>query len=322
MQHLNKKALDLLSILNDGCLHSGQILGSKLNISRAAVWKLIRNLQTKNIDIISIKSRGYQIKQPISFLEKERISENVIPINIIDNYQINIENSVTSTNDLLKNNYHNKNIILLSEEQTSGRGRLGKVWVSEFGKNIYLSLKTSIDLDVSSICGASIAIGTSIVRDLKRKLLLPFSMKWPNDIYCNDKKLGGILIEILAEANTNTTLVIGIGLNVNSSPQSFNATSIKEIIGTNYDRNILAGIVISSIIDGLDRFQNNGFSQFINEFNEIDFLSGKKINISKRDYIYSGIARGIDEQGHLLLDTGNEILHFNSGEASIGSHLL
>ncbi|RUS69040.1 hypothetical protein EGW08_023197, partial [Elysia chlorotica] len=120
----------------------------------------------------------------------------------------------TSLDAMLAQQKYSSDAIFLSEHQTDGYGRFDRQWHSPFGKNIYLTMLEVIDLDISKISGLSLSVAVSIAKVIEKMGLNP-EIKWPNDIYINDKKVCGIIINAFAELNGKVKVFIGIGLNVN-----------------------------------------------------------------------------------------------------------
>ncbi len=300
---------------------TGTAIGKKLNISRTAVWKNIKILSNYGIDIVTDNQLGYKIKDNLVLLDKDKILKG-INFNTIT---LNIFESIGSTNDYLKNvdNGDYQNHICLSEYQSNGNARLGRNWYSPFAQNIYLSIKHKFQKDISAISGLSLVLGISIINSLlSLKLPSKFLIKWPNDIYYEDKKILGILTEVIGESNGDCNAIIGIGLNVNMMhlPNSNNIkwTSLKKITGENFDRSEICVLLINNIIKDLEKFNILGFQYYLDEWKDYDYLQGKQISVTNHNNIIEGKYMGIDEGGNLLIkDKNNKIITLYSGDTSI-----
>lgn len=325
MKNLSTSLKNLVKILNDGEYHSGSELGKALNISRNAIWKHIKQLDKFDIEIESAQSKGYRLTQPLILLDKNKIKKNINYSGQLKLEKFDVLGSITSTNDYLKSltikkiNHVN---ICMTEHQTDGRGRLGRAWHSPFGANIYLSLSWLVAQDVSRFSGLSLAIALSLVQALSN-YQIPITIKWPNDILWQNKKLAGILTELNAESHGMTQVVIGIGLNVNMPLMAKNNidqqwTSLEKILNSYQDRNKIVGNLINHILYTLDEFEQEGFAYFIKQWQQYDHLFGKKININKGKDSILGIAAGVNEHAHLLLqhEDGNITAH-SAGETSL-----
>ena len=311
----------LVQILNDGQPHDGDTLGSMLGISRAAIWKMIKKLKEQGVMIASTKGKGYQLATPLFLLDENRIKQNVDPA-IID---IICFESITSTNDYLKiapKKAKTRLLVCLSEEQTAGRGRLGRQWASPFGSNLYLSCRYSFQQDISELSGLSLVVGIALVTALRALGFYDISLKWPNDLLWQGKKLAGILIEMRAEAHGISEVIIGIGLNVNAAPDVAQTvkpvTSLREIHNKLCDRTELAVQLIRELLIDLILFEAKGWSPFNTQFAQLDYLAGKNIVMQQGNQQVAGVASGVDERGYLLLqDEKGQMRAFSSGEASV-----
>jgi BirA family biotin operon repressor/biotin-[acetyl-CoA-carboxylase] ligase len=309
----------VIQTLNDGKLHAGSDMAKRLGISRTAVWKIIQRLKKYNLNI-EVQHQGYRLIEPVQLIEKTKIKK------LLKNKDIHLDifESVVSTSDYLKNLKPNQNpSVCLAEYQTNGRGRLGRQWSSPFGQNIYFSILYNFDKDVSALSGLSLVIGILAVQALEA-LNHDFKpmLKWPNDIYLGGKKAGGILIELMAEANGSCAASISIGLNVNMKYEQLAIdklwTSLEHFVNQKLDRNIIASKLIDVILNGLDIYTEEGFKPFLNEWAKYDYLAKKDVNVQVGKNKFSGVAKGIDENGFLILETSKGVnAKFSSGDTTI-----
>jgi BirA family biotin operon repressor/biotin-[acetyl-CoA-carboxylase] ligase len=151
------------------------------------------------------------------------------------------------------------------------------------------------------------------------------TLKWPNDIWFQDRKIGGVLIELRAEASGPAHVVIGVGINV-SLPAAIRleieaggvrVAAAADACAAPPSRNLLAGAILDELLSMLEQFEHEGFAAFRDEWTALDALSGRPARVLLADSIVSGIARGVDHEGALLLDTGERLQRFVSGEASL-----
>ncbi len=326
MKKQNNNLVELVKLLNSNDFHDGNELGKKLGITRSAVWKGIKKLKTYGIDIKSVKGKGYCLPEDLVLYEKELILDklnlNKKFLSLID---LKIFESVTSTNDYLKTiNFQNKIVICVAEEQTKGRGRFARYWHSPFGQNIYFSIGFDFMKDISSLMGVSLVVGLAVLNAIKKYGIAEnFFIKWPNDILWDNKKIAGILIDANAEINGNCKLIIGVGLNLNmitvtdrSDPKP--RISLKEIIGYAIDKNKMVALLIDSIFSFVKKFETEGLSAFIEQWDKHDYLCEKAITVGIGNTEEEGICKGIDQQGRLVLQLSNGICKaFASGDATI-----
>ena len=323
MKKINRQFNKLVAILNDGAYHDGDALGVALNVTRAAIWKMIEKLREYGVVIQSVKGKGYQLKSPLFLLDDEKITAAFVGQPI----KITCVESVTSTNDYFKSHRAIDKTTLdvcLAEHQTEGRGRHGRMWVSPYGQNIYMSCRYHFDKDLSELGGLSLVVGLAVSDSLKAMGFdSGLSIKWPNDVMWNGKKLAGILVEVRAEAHGLSEVVIGIGMNVNLShevAQQINqgVTSLSEIQGTHCDRTVLAIQLVKQLVADLALFQQNGWDAFKLRWEAVDFLQGRAITLLQAEKKVAGVACGVSHQGYLLLQQEDGCVKtFASGEATV-----
>lgn len=224
--------------------------------------------------------------------------------------RLDIFHSIPSTNSYLLQNAKQfaSGSVCLAEQQTEGRGRLEKKWISPKG-NIYFSLLWRF-INNQNFSGLSLAIAVIISQLLKEMGVSSIQLKWPNDILFQGKKLAGILLE----SPNRSSVVIGIGLNMSAPAESVNAIGVNDIIAA--ERNNLIGLLINKLFSALPIFENQGFSAFHPLWKEYDSLLNKTITLSTGQKTITGIMRGVSEAGELLLETGSgKIESFCYGEA-------
>ncbi len=325
MKSFSATAKQLIHILSDGQWHAGSTLGTRLAISRSAIWKLIAQIKDHDIDIDTLKGKGYRFKQPLVLLDKQRIETQLTttsqPIDIV------IADCLASTNDVLKKIQPSNPQTLtccLAEQQTVGRGRMQRSWHSPFGANIYFSCLWQFNQDISKLAGLSLAISIALLRSLKScGFKQAFNIKWPNDIIWQAKKLAGILIEIEAESHGVTKVIIGIGINVNmmaSTGQIIDQpwTALTQITKQSHDRNLIISALMNHLTPALQTFSEFGLSAFTNEWQQYDYLYGKQIFLNHGKHRFSGQALGITDQGYLRVkDEHGKVAAYSSGDTSI-----
>jgi BirA family biotin operon repressor/biotin-[acetyl-CoA-carboxylase] ligase len=318
---LNKNFIKVVDILRDGEYHDGTTIGDQLGMTRSAVWKTIKKLESYHIKIDSVKGKGYALLEPLILLDQNKIKKNIL----LKKVDLSVFESIDSTNTYLSK-FKNTNTIkiCLAEKQTQGRGRFNRPWYSPFGKNIHMSLLYPFKKDISELSGLSLAISLAIYKTLKQYGMdEKLWVKWPNDILYANKKISGSLIEVQAETHGACQVVIGIPLNVNIMNDEQECitqpwTSLQKIMNTYVDRNILCASLINNLVEHLQQFETHGLSSFIKEWQSNDCLMGKLIEVKNIQENVAGKVQGINEQGHLLLKLKNgNIRAFASGETSI-----
>jgi len=256
-------------------------------------------------------------------VKQNRLKEEKI-LNFLKNdenisWELSIFEEIGSTNDyLLENSKKNKISICLTESQTKGRGRNSKEWQSPKYENIYMSISFSTNQDLKFFSSFSLVTALSVQKALT-KHKFDTKIKWPNDIYINSKKVGGILIETLNK-DKNNIVVVGIGLNVfmksNSKIDREWTSLILENESMSIDRNKIISDIVNELLVDKKTFEERGFGVFSNEFNELNILKNKKVSLSNSQYD-DVVALDVNEDGSLNVKTKSEIKKIFSGEVSI-----
>lgn len=210
--------------------------------------------------------------------------------------------------------------ICLAEEQRAGYGRFGNHWYSPPGQNIYLSIRPPSPARLQP--GLSQVICLAVYDCLRSRLPAPpLQVKWPNDIYWHQQKLGGCLLELV----NMQTLVIGIGLNINSLPGDSPPaperpwTSLKSILDRDFDRNPLVVDLIQTIRAYCLTLEQRGFGYFLERWQTADCLMGQTVRVKHPAGMKQGKVLGLSLKGELILQTAiGELEYLSAGEVSIG----
>lgn len=310
----------LLSLLVDNKFHSGEILGEILGISRAAISYHIKILNSLGLDIYSVIGKGYCLAKPLTLLSHDKIREQQVFQHAAD---IEILNVIGSTNQYLKDKTSDiKNgHTCIAEAQTAGRGRHGRNWVSPYAASLYLSMQWSFAGGYSVLGGLSLAIGVAIVDALHQCDIEDIQLKWPNDVYAQGKKLAGVLIEVEGQISSECKVIIGIGVNV-SLPNNVEGIDqpwidLSQLSESQVNRNLLAGTLISELTKSLSLFEFKGLDPFITKWRKLDVYSNQRIKLIIGQQTISGISRGIDASGAILLETEQGVKAYYGGEISV-----
>jgi len=305
---------------------SGVQLAERLDISRSAVWKRIQHLRDAGFEIATKSGQGYFLKHPVEWLDQKRIC------NALDSAakkllgDFCIAEQIDSTNSWAKIEAKRRTGIdvFLAEQQTSGRGRLGRQWASPMAANIYLSLRCRFNKGLPALSGLSLVVGVLLAKALRAEGFTDIGLKWPNDIYVRgNKKCGGILIEVSGEANAEISVVIGIGLNVRMPVHS--ARNIdqawtdlqQQTEGRNLSRNQLLSALLNELLPGLQNFEDRGPSEFLSHWPDYDVLLDQDVKLVDGAHRHTGRVLGITEHGALRLQHDGVERHYHSGEISV-----
>ncbi len=215
--NISDKQKKILILLADGEFHSGTELADALGISRSAVWKQLNGLAELGLQHSAVSGKGYRLDNSLELLAASKINEAVNDQTAALISSLEIHDQIDSTNRYLVERSQNNALsgaVCFAEYQTAGKGRRGRQWVSPYGCNIYLSILWRFQQGPAAISGLSLAIGVAVIRALKQHQIDDVGLKWPNDIYSQGKKLGGILVEVSGETDGPCAAVIGLGLNL------------------------------------------------------------------------------------------------------------
>ena len=313
----------------DGQFHSGTDLAKQISVSRSAVCKLLNALAEQGVKFNAVSGKGYCLDRPLQLLCQDRIEQYVDERASALISELEVHDCISSTNRYLveksqENNHHNSGTVCLAESQTAGKGRRGRDWVSPFGHNIYLSILWSFQNGPASISGLSLAVGVAVIRALNECGIKDVGLKWPNDIYWQEKKLAGILIEVSGEAGGPCNAVIGLGLNFYLSkkealPITQDWVDLAQILPDNSVglRNKLTGLLLKHLMPAIAYFEQDTLQAYLAEWRAYDCMQGKRVDIYRGKDRVSGVVQGIDNNGLLLLKMEHGgIQTFASGEVS------
>ena len=314
--------LALVELLADGGFHSGEQLGKRLSLSRAAVWKRLQRLADFGLNIERVRGKGYRLPGGLELLEVPRIraaGRNA-------DCELLLLPSVESTNThalMLGRQGKQTPFAVLAEQQTGGRGRRGRQWVSPLGSNIYLSFAANFEAGAARLEGLSLAVGVVVAEVLNgHGLGGRIGLKWPNDIQVDGRKLAGILIELSGDLDAGCVTVIGIGINGALSREQSRAidqpwTDVVTETGQALARNRLVGELLEALPVMLDDFQRLGFAPFRERWEALDVCRGKRVGVVLVDRTVQGVAVGVTDKGALRIATDQGEQVFHGGEVSL-----
>ena len=311
--------LTLISILADAEFHSGEQLGERLGMSRAAINKHIQTLRDWGIDVFTVPGKGYSLPEPIQLLDEEQIARQ------IEHGRVTVLPVIDSTNQYLLDRLDEleSGDACVAEYQQAGRGRRGRKWFSPFGANLYLSMYWRLEQGPAAAIGLSLVIGIVIAEVLQSLGADNVRVKWPNDIYLQDRKLSGILVELTGKTGDAAQIVSGAGINlvmrrVESDIVNQGWISLQEA-GVFIDRNTLTARLVKALRTGLQLFEQEGLTPYLPRWEKLDNFINRPVKLIIGDKEIFGISRGIDAQGALLLEQDGVIKPWVGGEISLRS---
>lgn len=321
----------LITYLAAGKFITGTQLGKHLNISRTAIWKQVQQLEGIGLDIIVNKQQGYRLAKPLSLLDANVIQQHLTEQN--SSLKLSLFPSIDSTNleakrQLTALNGKQEKLLVLTEMQTAGKGRRGKNWVSPFGQNLALSLGFKLDVDIAKLQGLSLAIAVELNACIEELGGSNLGFKWPNDVYLNNKKLAGILVEVSGDFSGPFNLIIGVGLNLHSTSgfkQIDQSHAFLEDILPKINRNLLAANLAIKLEKLLDKFVITGFEPWQESWNNKHLWQNKSAvilngaNLNNIDNAAQEVTLGgVNEFGELeVITSQGEHQVINSGEVSL-----
>lgn len=314
----------LFRLLADGEFHSGATIARALDVSRASVWNTVRELETMGVAVYKVRGRGYRFAHVLTPLDSaaiERALEQVAA-----RISVEVLAAATSTNEVALARAAAgaaSGTVIAAEWQSAGRGRRGRAWQAGLGGGLAFSLVWRFAQGAGALSGLSLAVGVALARGLNALGEPRVGLKWPNDIVAGGGKLGGILIELAGDVLGPSTAVIGTGINVRLSPGvragiDQPAVDLESMLDAPVDRNsLLAGLLVE-----LDRalavFAVDGFGPFRSEWESLHAHQGKAVTLTLPDgRSERGEARGVAEDGALVLETAAGTRRFHSGEVSL-----
>jgi BirA family biotin operon repressor/biotin-[acetyl-CoA-carboxylase] ligase len=319
----------ILPLLSSGDFISGQLIADTLGVSRTAVWKQLQKLEDLGLEIESVKGRGYRIPGGLELLDEAQIKAGLTAQSEALLTNLVIDEVIDSTNaEALRRVAQGAGagVVCTAEQQSSGRGRRGRNWISPYARNVYVSLVGEFTQGAAALEGMSLAVGVGVARALERSGISGVQLKWPNDILYEGAKLGGILLEMVGDAAGSCQLVIGVGLNVSMPERAAQAieqdwTDVRRIADAGGvacpDRNELLSALLNELLPLVADFEGEGFAPWRQSWEALDAHAGKSVILSSGDAKMAGVALGVNERGALQLETSLGIQSVFGGEISL-----
>jgi len=324
---IDDRQLKLISLLSDGKFYSSSYLCAELSISRAAISNRVARLSVLGLHVDSVKGRGYCLRAPIELLDRVLISRSISEECLAQIGVLSVVGSTVSTNeDALNSGLLQGYGVYLSEYQTGGKGRRGKSWVQGFGSGLAVSIVKDFELGLSRLSVMSLWVAVAVCEVLSVCYGEKFKIKWPNDIYVDNQKLAGILLEAKTEVGGQVRLVTGVGINyvkehIDGGGIDQPWVALSQLTAVDHlGRNVLLAQIIERIMFYLSRVASDDVGSDISEhWAKYDYLTGRSISVESLGGSVVGMYEGLDLQGNLMLRTDDGVISVNAGEVSVRS---
>jgi BirA family biotin operon repressor/biotin-[acetyl-CoA-carboxylase] ligase len=323
LQTVEEEIVGLLEKNNDKFLNTKDI-SLKLGVHPYTVYQAVRELRRWEFQIQSERGKGYRLVESPDLILAAEIKKNLRTK--IFGKKIYSYRKVGSTNMLgfrLAETKAEEGTLIVAEEQTKGKGRMGRSWYSPPQLGLWMSLILRPDIPPFKAPGLSICAGLALALAIKEMTGLEAKTKWPNDCLIDGNKVGGILLELSAELDRINFVIVGIGVNVNHSEKDFpkdlasTATSIKIKVGHNISRLSL----LTSFLENFERiyldFKKNGLSPQREMIKSFSFLLGEKVTVKFGKEKIEGMAEDIDDNGSLVIRTKKGEKVVTAGEVTV-----
>lgn len=297
---------ELLSILeaNREKDLSGEELAKKMGVSRTSIWKAVKALKAEGYLIEAANNRGYRLQEKTDVL-----SEEGIRLELDKKYQdfsIEVHKVLDSTNEEIKRRVLDgaaHGLTILAEQQTKGKGRLGRNFYSPAGTGIYMSILIKPELEGSDAVLITTATSVAVCRGIRKVLGLEPQIKWVNDIYLRDKKICGILTEAISdfEMGRIDSVIVGIGINYSTDdfPEELKERAGSLGAGNHVPRNELVAAVLNEFWDIYNDITGR---KFMEEYRRRSNVIGKEVRFLEKNVWREARALDIDEDGGLLVE--------------------
>lgn len=300
---------------------SGEAIAERLGCSRATVNAAIGAARARGVAVHAVHGRGYRLARPLTWLDGERLSRELAGRGMM----VRCLDEVPSTNAYLAEwagQGAPHRAVVTAEWQSQGRGRRGRSWQAGLGSGLMFSLLWRSGRPAAELSGLSLAVGVALVKTLRALGLAAAAVKWPNDILAGQAKLAGVLIELAGDMLGPSTAIVGVGVNVLGGDELTTqvgqpVTDLSRHLGF-VDRSHMLLRLVEGLDDALAIFEQHGFAPFQADWHDCHAYQDREVilHLASGEAV-RGQARGVDEQGALLLDTEKGKRRFFSGEVSL-----
>lgn len=310
---MSKTKTEILSLLIEGNYISGTALAEQLGVSRTAVWKNIQQLKEDGYNITAVTNKGYKLVKTSSRINESLLAGTVEKSSLLDQliYKKTIDSTQNHAFRIL--DQYDGNIVIVSGGQTNGRGRFKREWLSPEETGLYMSLVLRPGISNQNMIVFNLFMSLAISEAIRESTGLKSGIKWPNDIFINDKKVCGFLTEVISADNIVETIVCGIGININPSAVTEalgTATTITgELKDSEFDMNHFIDVLFKKIEYYYDRFLSESFSSIKDSWLEQAIIFNRILTITTVKEKLRGKALDITDEGYLVILDGDHNIH-------------
>jgi BirA family biotin operon repressor/biotin-[acetyl-CoA-carboxylase] ligase len=303
---------------------SGEDLSEVLKISRVAVWKHIKKIQNLGYKIESKQNLGYRLTKITDLMLPWEITEGLKTKQIGKRaYYFDSIDSTQNFASSIAKNHDDIGAVIIAESQSSGKGRLGRTWISPKG-GIWLSVVLHPTFDVSKITLVPLAAGVALSNAIRKTLKLETALKWPNDVTMQGKKVAGMIIDASIESSSIESLILGVGVNFKINPKEIekkikskeNFYGVATLLNKNDPTKPTK--LVQSFLEEFERILlalNEGrASSIINQWKKNSSMLGKTVTVSTQNGKITGKAINLDEDGSLIIKEGSEQIKITTGD--------
>lgn len=303
---------------------SGERLSRELGVSRTAVWKRIRKLEEEGYVFESSSRLGYKLVSAPERFRVDKLLERLAggPFGV----QVKYYESVSSTQDVAHEALlagAPEGTLVIAERQRAGRGRFGRVWHSPLGKGIYMSFLLRPQLPLAQAAHMTLLLSVALCRALRRETGAGATIKWPNDVLVDGRKVSGILVETIAEADTVVAMIAGIGISANLREDDFpeelraKATSLYAATGAPVSREAIVGAFFEQFAALFDLYRTEGFGPIRGLWEALTSTLHSAVEVATPLGVVRGVAVGLTSEGALLVKDAEGRTHtLYSGDLS------
>lgn len=305
---------------------SGEEISRLLGISRAAIWKQIEELRKEGYQIEAKQRSGYRLVYRPDRVAPEEIYPHLQTRHFGKTIRFSFS---TPSTQILAHEWAREGAeegaVVIAEEQTAGKGRLGRSWHSPPGTGIWMSLVLRPSIPIQAASHLTLLASLGVKEGIEAQVPVPITIKWPNDLLIRGKKVCGILTEMRGDLDAIDYVILGIGINVNLSKEIFpeelqkKATSLMIEAGKHIHRASLVASILKCLEDRYQQYLAEGFAPIREKWEQASQLVGKTITAHTFQGSVNGVVLGMNEHGALLIQTENGVVPIYSADLDLAA---